>query len=127
MDERKNSFTVIDKLTGEYPDLENIALHEEWAKGLVYCDMEGFALEEDGSLLLLDECDNSRYCPPNRFEIIWNTAGHWIVLDNCSNSGIYCSECQAKIFDFTHKPKDKISQFCPHCGAKMAEFRTSAE
>ena len=59
MKERKNSFTVIDKLTGEYPDLENIALHEEWAKGLVYCDMEGFALEEDGSLLLLDECDNS--------------------------------------------------------------------
>ena len=53
--------------------------------------------------------------------------GHWIVLDNCSNSGIYCSECQAKIFDFTHKPKDKISQFCPHCGAKMAPFKTSAE
>ena len=53
--------------------------------------------------------------------------GHWIVLENCSNSGIYCSECMAKIFDFTHKPKDKISQFCPHCGAKMARFETSAD
>lgn len=68
----RKTFTVIDKLTGEYPDLEDIALHEEWAKGLVYCDMEGFAIEEDGSLLLMDECDNSRYCPPNRFEVIWD-------------------------------------------------------
>ena len=64
-------FTVIDRKTGEYPDLEDIALHEEWAKGLVYCDMEGFAIEEDGSLLLMDECDNSRYCPQDRFEIVW--------------------------------------------------------
>ena len=67
----KNTFTVIDVKTGEYPDLEAIALHEDWAKGLVYCDMEGFAIEEDGSLLLMDECDNSRYCPIGRFEIVW--------------------------------------------------------
>jgi len=39
----RNSFTVIDVKTGEYPDLETIALYEDWAKGLVYCDMEGIA------------------------------------------------------------------------------------
>ena len=68
---KRTTFTVIDKKTGHYPDLVNIALHEDWAKGLIYCDMEGFAIQEDGTLLLLDECDNSRVCPDGRFEIVW--------------------------------------------------------
>ena len=63
------SFTVIDMKTGEYPDLEHIALTEEWAKGFMYCDMEGFAIEEDGTLLLLDECGKFCYCPIGRFEV----------------------------------------------------------
>ena len=62
-------FDVIDTKTGEYPDLEKIALTEEWARGLVYCDMDGFAVREDGSLILLDECGNCVSCPPGRFEI----------------------------------------------------------
>lgn len=45
--------------------------------------------------------------------------GHWHTLTDCSNSGTYCSECNTKIFDFTHKPKDKLSRYCPHCGARM--------
>lgn len=47
--------------------------------------------------------------------------GKWIVLDECSNEGIYCPECHTKIFDFTHKPKKKLSNFCPNCGADMRE------
>ena len=62
-------FDVIDTKTGEYPDLEKIALTEEWAQGLVYCDMDGFAVREDGSLILLDECGNCVSCPSGRFEI----------------------------------------------------------
>ena len=62
-------FDVIDTKTGEYPDLWDIALKEDWAKGLMYCDMEGFAIEEDGTLLLLDECGKFRYCPIGRFEV----------------------------------------------------------
>lgn len=62
-------FIVIDPSTGEYPDLEKIALNEEWAQGLTYCDMDGFATTEDGTLLLLDECDNFAICPPGRFVI----------------------------------------------------------
>lgn len=70
-------FSVIDKKTGKYPDLEKIALKEDWAQGLMYCDMEGFALDEDGTLLLLDECGRQVCCPPDRFEIVteeesWN-------------------------------------------------------
>ena len=62
-------FDIIDAKTGEYPDLEKIALTEEWAQGLVYCDMDGFAVREDGSLILLDECGNCVSCPAERFEI----------------------------------------------------------
>jgi len=38
---------------GAEPDLETIALHEPWAKGLIYCDMQGFAIDEDDTLILL--------------------------------------------------------------------------
>ena len=62
-------FDVIDPKTGEYPDVCNIALTEDWAKGLVYCDIDGFVIGEDGCLLLLDECGNYAYCPPDRFHI----------------------------------------------------------
>ena len=49
--------------------------------------------------------------------------GHWIYLKDCSNSGVYCSECLTKIFD--HYPmKKKLSHFCGHCGAKMEGCET---
>ena len=63
-------FTVIDKTTGKYPDLKQLALEEEWAQNLIYTDMEGFCVDEDGNLLLMDECGNVAYCPPERFKVI---------------------------------------------------------
>lgn len=68
-------FRVIDKKTGEYPDVQNIALTEDWAKGLVYCDIEGFFIGEDGMLILADECGSYACCPPDRFEIVWESEG----------------------------------------------------
>ena len=62
-------FTVIDMLTGEEPNMEAIAIKEGWAQGLTYCDMEGFAIEQDGTLLLLDECGHFAYCPSGRFKV----------------------------------------------------------
>jgi hypothetical protein len=47
---------VVDAQTGAEPDLEEIALHENWARHLMYCDLDGFSIEEDGTLPLLDEC-----------------------------------------------------------------------
>lgn len=65
-------FHVIDKTTGKEPDTYNIALHEEWAKRLVYCDIDGFTFSEDGRLMLMDDCANFAYCPADRFEIVWD-------------------------------------------------------
>jgi hypothetical protein len=66
----KFEFRVIDNNTGEEADIEEIAFTEDWANGLIYCDMEGFAILENGSLVLLDECGNCAYCPSGRFAII---------------------------------------------------------
>lgn len=62
-------FDVVDTKTGQYPDWEHIARTENWADGLVYCDIGGIAIREDGSLILLDECGNCVSCPRDRFEI----------------------------------------------------------
>ena len=62
-------FDVVDTKTGQYPDWEHIARTENWADGLVYCDIDGIAILEDGSLILLDECGNCVSCPRDRFEI----------------------------------------------------------
>lgn len=44
--------------------------------------------------------------------------GRWIFLTDCSNSGVYCSECNTKVFN-SYPFKKKLSCFCPHCGTRM--------
>lgn len=66
------TFTVIDKKTGKEADEYEIALHEDWAKHLCYCDMEGWAIENDGTLLLVDECGRFAYADRERFKVVWN-------------------------------------------------------
>lgn len=70
--ERK-TFHVIDKTTGKEADPYEIALNEDWAKSLCYCDMVGFAILEDGTLILVDECGRFEFIQENdRFEIVWD-------------------------------------------------------
>ena len=64
------TFKVIDKKTNQEADVYKIALKEKWANSLCYCDMEGFAITEDGTLILADECGKFEFCPEDRFEII---------------------------------------------------------
>lgn len=47
--------------------------------------------------------------------------GHWYVLDECANEGVYCSECHKKVFkiDYSNTMKWKNFNFCPACGADM--------
>ena len=63
-------FKVIDNNTGKEADICEIALNEDWAKDLIYCDMQGFAILDDGNLVLLDECGKYVYCPNGRFSVI---------------------------------------------------------
>jgi len=63
-------FTVVDVKTGHYPDVGKIARKEEWAKDLMYCSIDGFAITEDGYLVLMDACGNIAYCPQDRFLVV---------------------------------------------------------
>lgn len=45
--------------------------------------------------------------------------GHWIELDNCSNSGYYCSECQKRVVKEGWSDTVKTIKYCPNCGCKM--------
>lgn len=62
-------FEVIDPLTGVYPDVEKIALREQWASHLCYCDIQGFFIGESGELILADEIGRFAYCPSGRFAV----------------------------------------------------------
>lgn len=88
-------FRVIDSSTNEEADIEKIALREDWAKNLVYCDMEGFVVAQDGTLALLDECGNYAWCPPGRFRLEWQldpVPG----LPSCSEPTL-CEVCCKKV------------------------------
>jgi hypothetical protein len=49
--------------------------------------------------------------------------GKWIILDECANEGVYCSECHKKVFKLEFSPTMKWQNFeyCPNCGARMIE------
>ena len=66
------TFTVIDTKTGKEADEYAIALYEDWAKHLCYCDMKGWAIENDGTLLLVDECGRFAYADRERFKVVWD-------------------------------------------------------
>lgn len=45
--------------------------------------------------------------------------GYWHLLDECSNSGFYCSECHKKVVKEGWSETVKKIKFCPNCGARM--------
>ena len=47
--------------------------------------------------------------------------GEWIFLDECSNSGYYCSKCRKKLVKEGWSNTVKKINFCPNCGADMRE------
>ena len=48
-------------------------------------------------------------------------SGKWILLDECTNSGYYCSNCQKKLVKEGWSQTVKKIKYCPNCGAKMQE------
>lgn len=108
-------FRVMDNKTGKEADPYEIALHEEWAQGLVYCDMEGFMLTENGDLMLADECGTYIYCDPKRFKVVFEDErphGEW-------KNGV-CTNCGAECFEDDYM-RDIKTEFCHRCGADMRE------
>lgn len=62
------TFTIIDKETG-HEVVGNVIYEIAKYGGLVVMDIDQFAICEDGSIILLDDCGNFTYCDNERFEI----------------------------------------------------------
>ena len=45
--------------------------------------------------------------------------GEWMLLEECSNSGYYCSRCHKKVVKEGWSETVKKIKFCPNCGADM--------
>ena len=45
--------------------------------------------------------------------------GHWFLLDECSNEGVYCSNCHKKVYRVEYANQRVKSNYCPNCGADM--------
>lgn len=145
-------FTVIDKTTGKEADDYKIALTEDWAKGLCYCDMEGFAVTECGDLILLDECGNFEYASQDRFEVrfaerickfeadiintAWDEDGNEIETGEvAAGADMYCGNCGYPMMrdDYNgwwdEEPGPYGGWFltprfncCPKCGCKVVDW-----
>jgi hypothetical protein len=71
--------------------LEDYALNEFKDSHLIYCDMEGFSLTADGTLMLHDECGGSVYCSSEQFEVCFpkdiigalrpSPTGNYLIFD----------------------------------------------
>lgn len=51
--------------------------------------------------------------------------GHWVVLDECANEGVYCSVCSKKVYKLYYANQKLKSKYCPNCGAIMDEKEES--
>jgi hypothetical protein len=73
--EREIKFKVKDLKTGKIYDKDSsfeelvLELNKTTDCKLIYCDMESFAIDQNGDLLLIDECGNSFYVDEKRFVI----------------------------------------------------------
>ena len=67
-------FRVIDNKTGKEPIYDhNHLFKQKWFKNsnLIWCDISCWAIDEEGNLMLVDDCDNIAYPPQDRFDVVF--------------------------------------------------------
>lgn len=79
-------FRVVDTKTGNEPIFDgNHLFKEKWFKesNLLPFDIDGFALTENGDLILIDDCNNIAYVPKGRFDIVVESvdSGNYKILN----------------------------------------------
>jgi len=71
--------------------------------------------------------DRCRECGAKYGRLLKEKSGKWILLDECANSGYYCSNCQKKLVKEGWSNTVKKINYCPNCGACMKDGRTLDE
>ena len=67
-----------------------------------------------------DEAFGMYHCLTGGADLI-QKHGHWYLLDECANAGVYCSVCNKKVYKEHYANVKEKSKFCPNCGAIMDE------
>ena len=62
-------FSVIDPSTGLYPDIATLR-KEPWAKHIITGSLVFFGIDEDGYLMMLDNCGHYAWVPEHRLEVL---------------------------------------------------------
>jgi hypothetical protein len=83
------------------------------------------------------EYNQEKHCCPRYNKVIRNAVeemketnirtAEWVLLDECSNSGYYCSECHKKLVKEGWSGTVKKIKYCPNCGCRMVEPQESEE
>ena len=71
---------------------------------------------KDGQCISIENCMHK--------EEVYNIErkhGHWMLLDECSNAGVYCSVCHKKVYRTDYANQKIKSKYCPNCGSIMDE------
>ena len=122
-------FKVFDNKTGKEADTWNIALNEEWAQSLIYCDMEGFAITEDGNLVLMDECGHVVYCDTERFKVVFEDEsphGEWIPCSERlpDKDGVYLvTDEEGYVYEYDYSDFSTHNEKWTYCGKEIIAWR----
>jgi hypothetical protein len=83
------------------------------------------------------EYNHEKHCCPRYNKIIKKTieeikelyigTAEWVLLDECSNSGYYCSYCRKKLVKEGWSDTVKKIKYCPNCGRRMKMGNESKE
>lgn len=71
---------------------------------------------KDGQCISIENCMHKEEVYNNE-----RKQGHWMLLDECSNAGVYCSICHKKVYRTDYANQKIKSKYCPNCGSIMDE------
>ena len=88
------------------------------ALGIGYADPKAFInpAHADGwntAIQIINEAPSADVAPVRHAK--------WVLIDECVNEGVYCSNCHKKIYRAEYANQKVKSNFCPNCGPKMDE------
>lgn len=61
-------FKIIDRKTGKEPT-DRVIVAQARLGNLITCDIDGFYVNEDGQIILVDDCGNCTWLDVNRFKV----------------------------------------------------------
>lgn len=86
----------------------------EWYQNALEKLMDYEFAEEDGRLYIMPQ--------GTKGDINLIKHGHWKLLSECANEGIYCSVCNKKVYKKEYANQKIKSKYYPNCGAIMDEY-----